>query len=89
MKVNCNDCADNIPDKVNPYGGMCACGSFEAGLLKNPSASQINDALVARGNQRGYWLFWPGKRDCKKFKAIKNPSTGESLTGLLNTTGIL
>ena len=86
---NCNDCADNIPDKVNPLGGMCACGSFEAGLLKKPTEAQINDALVARGNRRGYWLFWPGNRDCKKFQAKKSPDIRQDLQGFLTTTGTL
>lgn len=68
MTVNCNDCADNIPDKVNPYNGMCACRSFDDGLLKRPSASQIAKALMARGNRPDYPLFWPGKRKCLVFK---------------------
>jgi len=69
-KVDCIDCLGNIPDTVNPKGGMSRCKAYEHYVNKGANKAQLNDLLVELGNARDYHLFWPGKRVCTKFKVI-------------------
>ncbi len=70
MQVCCLDCTDFTADEIGFGAGIGRCESYEAGLLKNPSATQIKQARMARGNSPDDGLFWggTGKRSCKVFK---------------------
>ena len=77
MQVCCLDCTDFTADEIGFGQGIGECKSYETGLLKQPSATQIKQARMARGNAPDYGVFWggTGKRSCKKFQAKKSPAS--------------
>jgi hypothetical protein len=61
-----------MPDKIGFGYGIGRCESYEAGMDKLPSASDIRRARMVRGNSSEYGLFYGGtaKRKCKLFKPV-------------------
>jgi hypothetical protein len=72
QRVNCLICTDYLPDKINSPAGLGECMSYNAGSARTTDQNKIHAAQVARGNKPGYELFYPGLRDCSKYRGITN-----------------